>query len=87
MKGLFDLIDQAQSYSAFGMEMGSFDEKNERHKWIWDESEWLGAEMDAIRAKFFTEEEIKKAKMENMKKVTQIHPRRLRGGRPRKPKK
>ena len=48
---------------------GGMDERNEDHKWVWDEFLRLDEELNAIRAKFLTEEEINKMETKNLKKV------------------
>ena len=85
IKEIFSLINQFGSYGAMGFGVGGgMDERNEDHKWVWDEFLRLDEELHAIRAKFLTEEEINKMETKNLKKVSPRHPRRSRGGRPRK---
>ena len=52
---------------------GGMDERNEDHKWVWDEFLRLDEELNAIRAKFLTEEEINKMETKNLKKVSPRH--------------
>ena len=84
IKKLFDLIDQSGSYGAFGLGMGSYDEKDENHRWIFSEMERLDAEMKTIRSMFFSEEEIQDSQNANMKRVQHLSPKSPKRGRPRK---
>ena len=85
LKQLFDLIDQFGSYMAFAIgRAGGLDEDNESHKWLQSEMDRLDSEIEAIRASFFSEPEIRQAQMENLQKVKHLPPQRSKGGRPRK---
>ena len=84
IKKLFDLIDQSGSYGAFGLGMGSYDENNENHKWIFSEMERLDAEVETIRSMFFSEEEIQDSRNANMERVKFLPPKSPKRGRPRK---
>ena len=84
IKKIFDLIDQSGSYGAFGLGMGSYDENDENHKWVFSEMERLDVEMKTIRSMFFSEEEIQDSQNANMKRVKFRPPKSPKRGRPRK---
>ena len=84
IKKLFDLIDQSGSYGVFGLGMGSYDENDENHKWVFSEMERLDVEMKTIRSMFFSEEEIQDSQNANMERVKFRPPKSPKRGRPRK---
>ena len=84
LKTLFDLIDQLSSYGAIAFGLGSYDETNKDHKWIFSEMDRLDAEINTIRSLYFSEKDIQNKKLANMKRLSYRSPKTSKGGRPRK---
>jgi transcriptional regulator with XRE-family HTH domain len=84
LKILFDLIDQLGSYGAIAFGLGSYDETNKDHKWIFSEMDRLDAEINTIRSLYFSEKDIQNKKLANMKRLSYRSPKTSKGGRPRK---
>ena len=84
LKTLFDLIDQLGSYGAIAFGLGSYDETNKDHKWIYSEMDRLDAEINTIRSLYFSEKDIQNKKLANMKRISFRPPKTSRGAKPRK---